>query len=185
MLASLACFGTAVRPRASAVVSVCASSILGTALFLFAAIVPAYRAAQPTEELLDHIARERVFAPDLRIAVCDDTLRLQRDILFTLRMPVIENCELWAVVSSPRKFLIIVTSGQEKSLHEAHVVVVDIGLVRVGNVRGLQIGALAQADPGAEGDQPLNVAGRSPGRPCSRSSTPARRSAWTRRCSRG
>jgi hypothetical protein len=108
---------------------VCAVSVLSTALVLFGAIVPAYRLAQPTEELLDHIARERIYTPDLRIAVCDDTLRLQRDILFTLRIPVMENCELWGVVSSSRKFLIIVNPAQEKSLRTAdsvrHIVTLD------------------------------------------------------------
>ena len=119
VLAALACLATAIRPRARIVVSVGAASVLGTALFLFGAIVPAYRAAQPTEELLDHIARERVYTPDLQIAVCDDTLRLQRDILFTLRIPVMEHCELWQVASSSRKFLMIVTLLQERSLRTA------------------------------------------------------------------
>ena len=119
VLASLACLSTVIRPRARTVVSVCAASVLGTALFLFGAIVPAYRAAQPTEELLDHIARERVYTPALEIAVCDDTLRLQRDILFTLRIPVVEHCELWQVASSSRRFLMIVTLLQERSLRTA------------------------------------------------------------------
>jgi hypothetical protein len=119
VLASLACLLTAIRPKARTVVSVCAASVLGTALFLFGAIVPAYRAAQPSAELLDHIARERVYAPDLQIVVCDDTLRLQRDILFFLRIPVMEHCELWQVVSSSRKFLMIVTLPQERSLRSA------------------------------------------------------------------
>jgi 4-amino-4-deoxy-L-arabinose transferase-like glycosyltransferase len=119
VLASLACLLTAMRPKARTVVSVCAASVLGAALFLFGAIVPAYRAAQPTEELLDHIARERAYTPDLQIAVCDDTLRLQRDILFSLRIPVMEHCELWQVVSSSRKFLMIVTLLQERSLRTA------------------------------------------------------------------
>ncbi len=119
VLASIACLATAIRPAARTVVSVCAASVLGTALFLFGAIVPAYRAAQPTEALLDHIARERVYTPDLHVAVCDDTLRLQRDILFTLRIPVMEHCELWQVASSSRKFLMIVTLLQEKSLRTA------------------------------------------------------------------
>ena len=122
VLASLACLLAAIRSNARTIVSVCAASVLGTALFLFGAIVPAYRRAQPTDEFLDHIARERVFSPDLQIAVCDDTLRLQRDILFSLRIPVIEYCELWAVVSSSRKFLIIVTPAQERSLRTANTV---------------------------------------------------------------
>ena len=117
--AAAACLLNAIRPTARAVVAVCATSVLGTALFLFGAIVPAYRAAQPTEELLDHIARERTYTPDLQIAVCDDTLRLQRDILFTLRIPVMERCELWQVASSSRKFLMIVTLLQERSLRTA------------------------------------------------------------------
>ena len=119
VLAALGCLAAAIRPMARAVVSVCAVSVLGTALFLFGAIVPAYRAAQPTAELLDHIARERVYTPDLQIAVCDDTLRLQRDILFSLRIPVMEHCELWQVASSSRKFLMIVTLLQERSLRTA------------------------------------------------------------------
>jgi hypothetical protein len=119
VLAAMGCLATAIRPSARSVVSVCAASVLGTALFLFGAIVPAYRAAQPTEELLDHIARERVYTPDLQIAVCDDTLRLQRDILFTLRIPVMEHCELWQVASSSRRFLMIVTLPQERSLRTA------------------------------------------------------------------
>ncbi len=122
VLASLSCLLAAIRPRARTIVSVGAASVLGTALFLFGAIVPAYRSAQPTDEFLDHIARERVFAPDLQIAVCDDSLRLQRDILFSLRIPVIEHCELWAVVSSSRKFLIVVTPAQERSLRTANTV---------------------------------------------------------------
>lgn len=117
--AAAACLMSAIRPRPRTVVAVCAASVLGTALFLFGSIVPAYRAAQPTEELLDHIARERVYTPDLQIAVCDDTLRLQRDILFTLRIPVMERCELWQVASSSRKFLMIVTLLQERSLRTA------------------------------------------------------------------
>ena len=119
VLASLACFATAVRPKTEAVVGACAISVLGAALFLFGAIVPAYRAAQPTEEFLDHIARERIYAPDLQVAVCDDTLRLQRDILFTLRIPVMERCELWQVASSSKRFLMIVTLLQDRSLRNA------------------------------------------------------------------
>lgn len=121
-LASLACILSAIRPAARLVVSISAAAVLGTALFLFGAIVPAYRSAQPTQAFLDDIARERVFTPDLEVAVCDDSLRLQRDILFTLRIPVVEQCELWAVVSSSRKFLIIATSAQETSLKTAESV---------------------------------------------------------------
>ncbi|MEO8500088.1 MAG: glycosyltransferase family 39 protein [Vicinamibacteria bacterium] len=119
VLAASVCLLSAVRPKAQTVVTVCATSVLGTALFLFGSIVPAYREAQPTEEFLDHIARERIYTPDLEIAVCDDSLRLQRDILFTLRIPVRERCELWQVASSSRKFLMIVTLPQERSLRTA------------------------------------------------------------------
>lgn len=119
VLAAIACLSTAIRPDPRRTVATGAAAVLGAALFLFGAIVPAYRQAQPTAELLDHIARERVYAPDLEIVVCDDTLRLQRDILFSLRIPVIERCELWQVASSSRKFLMIVTLLQERSLRTA------------------------------------------------------------------
>lgn len=114
-----ASFGSAIRPRAVTVVFIGASAVLGTALFLFGAIVPAYRDAQPTRDLLADISRERAYNPDLEVVVCDDTLRLQRDLLFSLRLPVVEHCELWAAVSSSRKFLIIATPNEEQSLRTA------------------------------------------------------------------
>ncbi len=129
VLAAIACFASAIRPRAKTVVTVGAVSVLGAALFLFGAVVPAYRNAQPTADFLDHIARERVFTPGLEVAVCDDTLRLQRDILFSLRLAVLERCELWAIASSSRKFLILVTEAQERSLRTAanvrHIATLD------------------------------------------------------------
>jgi len=109
----------AIHARARTVVTVGAATVLGTALFIFGAIVPAYRDAQPTAQLLDHIARERVYAPDLQVVVCDDSLRIQRDLLFTLRLPVVEECRLWTVVSSSRKSLILVPLLQERSLRTA------------------------------------------------------------------
>lgn len=119
VLVAFACLLTTQRPRPVTMISVCAASVLGTSIWLFAVIVPAYRSGQPTQSLLDHIARERVFTPDLRVAVCDDTLRLQRDLLFTLRLPVLESCELWAVASSSKTFLILATPGEEKALRRA------------------------------------------------------------------
>jgi hypothetical protein len=119
VVAGVSCLATALRPRARTIVAMGAASVLGTALFLFGAIVPAYRKAQPTSAFLEDIARERTFTPDLEVAVCDDTLRLQRDILFSLRIPVVEDCQLWLVASSSRKFLMIVTPAQERSLRTA------------------------------------------------------------------
>lgn len=141
----------AIRPSTRTVVSVAAIAVLGTALFLFGAIVPAYRRAQPTGEMLEHIARERIYTPDLQVAVCDDSLRLQRDLLFTLRIPVVEQCELWAVASSSRKFLIIVTAGQEKSLRTAenvrHIATLDhipADVTRIGTLlKGAEVSTVA------------------------------------------
>jgi 4-amino-4-deoxy-L-arabinose transferase-like glycosyltransferase len=116
ILAGLLC---ALRPSPRRVVAVSAAAVLGTAIALFGSIVPAYRAAQPNDALVDHIARERIYAPDLQVVVCDDSLRLQRDILFHLRVPVLEECQLWAVVSAERKSLLIVTLAQERSLRTA------------------------------------------------------------------
>ena len=141
VVAAMGCVASAIRPVARTIVTVCATAVLGTALFLFGAIVPAYRAAQPTEAFLDHISRERVFTPDLQVVVCDDTLRLQRDILFVLRLPVMEQCELWAVASSSRKFLMLVTPSQERSLRTAenvrHIATLDhlpADITRIGTL---------------------------------------------------
>ena len=161
LVAAVLCVVAAIRPRVTAVVSVVSASVLGAALYLFGAIVPAYRSAQPTEAFLDHIARERVFAPDLKVAVCDDSLRLQRDILFTLRAPVMEECQLWALASSSRKYLLIVTAAQEKSLRSSpairHIATLDhlpADVTRIGTLlRGAQVSPVgllanfATADP--------------------------------------
>ena len=149
-LAALACCLSAIRPAARVIVSTSAAAVLGAALFLFGAIVPAFRSAQPSQAFLDDIARERVFTPDLEIAICDDSLRLQRDLLFTLRISVVEQCELWAVVSSSRKFLIIATSAQETSLrtadnvrHIATHVHLPADVTRLGTLlRGAQVSSV-------------------------------------------
>ena len=141
LVAAIVCLFTTLRPRPVSMIAACSASVLGTATWLFAVIVPAYRSAQPTDALLDHIARERVFTPDLRVAVCDDTLRLQRDLLFSLRLPVLEQCELWAVASSSKKFLILTTPAEEAALRKAegirHIATVDLlpaDVTRVGTL---------------------------------------------------
>ncbi len=50
-----------------------------------------------------------------------------------------------------------VIAGVEQAFHQLHVVPVHVRLVGVGHGRRLEIRALAEADPGAHRDEPLDV----------------------------
>ena len=144
---ALACLAAALRPRPVTIVSVAAASVLGTAVLLFGVLVPAYRSAQPTETLLDDIARERAFNPDLRVAACNDPLRLQRDLLFSFRLPVLESCELWAVAAASKKFLILATPAEEAALRKGegirHIATADLLPADVTRIGTLLMGPTA------------------------------------------
>jgi 4-amino-4-deoxy-L-arabinose transferase-like glycosyltransferase len=103
------------RPRAIRLVMLTAVATPILALCLFGSLIPAFRAGQPVRPILDDIARERAFGPGFRVVVCDDALRIQRDILFELRIAVVERCDLWrALTEGP--VLILAAAHEETSL---------------------------------------------------------------------
>lgn len=107
-----------IRPTAQRLIVTGALTVLALGFILFAAIVPAFRAGQPVRPLLADIERERSFEPKARVVVCDDTLRVQRDILFDLRFAVVERCDLWRAVTNDR-VLILASNAEETSLRRS------------------------------------------------------------------
>ena len=48
----------------------------------------------------------------LRLALCQDPVRVQREVLFATRIPVDERCDLYAPIASRLPFLLLLTEAQ-------------------------------------------------------------------------
>jgi 4-amino-4-deoxy-L-arabinose transferase-like glycosyltransferase len=106
------CLGAAARftvARARAVLAVGAALVVlaGTTVF-----VPAFRRAQPNQAIVDDVSRERRFRPDARLAMCEDPVRVERDLLFWERTTPLLRCDLLNPASSRFPFLLLVPAEQ-------------------------------------------------------------------------
>lgn len=100
---------------AASVAGVTASSYLAASTLL----LPAFLRAQPNAAIVADVARERAGRADVELALCDDPTRVQRELLFELRLVAIEDCEPWARVASLRPSLVLATEGVARSLEQA------------------------------------------------------------------
>jgi 4-amino-4-deoxy-L-arabinose transferase-like glycosyltransferase len=122
---------TAGRARAALAVSAGAAVLAGTTLFL-----PAFRAAQPNQAIVDDVSRERRFRPDARLVMCEDPVRVERDLLFWERTTPLLRCDLLNPASSRLPFLLLVPAEQRPALAAVE------GLRFVGEYRYLPATAL-------------------------------------------
>ena len=84
---------------------------------LFAgAYLPAFRAGQPSDVVVEDVARELSFRPEATVVACADTARIQRDVLFFVRRTVSERCDLWNVAASRIPHLILATPEETAAL---------------------------------------------------------------------
>jgi 4-amino-4-deoxy-L-arabinose transferase-like glycosyltransferase len=115
-IGALACGIAALRPRPRVVAATLAG--VSAAVFLAAAavLVPAFAAAQPHGAIVADVQRERFYRPDASVVVCGDEARVQRDVLFHARLPVQEQCDLWAVAVSRQPFLLLLRPSERASL---------------------------------------------------------------------
>jgi 4-amino-4-deoxy-L-arabinose transferase-like glycosyltransferase len=118
-LGAVACGVTAARLRPDRVVAALGASTAAVFLVLVLLFLPAFRAAQPNAAVLEDVARERVYRPDLRVVVCEDPTRVQRDLLFHARVAVAERCDLWNPASSQMPFLLLLSGEEHASLDAA------------------------------------------------------------------
>jgi 4-amino-4-deoxy-L-arabinose transferase-like glycosyltransferase len=116
LLGALACAWRAVRLRPGRVMATLAAA--SAALFLAAAAVllPAFAAGQPHREVAADVRRERLYRPDAGVVVCEDAARVQREVLFHARVPVQEQCDLWAPASSTHPFLLLLRPVEREAL---------------------------------------------------------------------
>jgi 4-amino-4-deoxy-L-arabinose transferase-like glycosyltransferase len=113
---ALACAVAAVRPRPALVTATLTS--VSAAVFLTAAglLLPSFAAAQPNGLVVADVRRERHYRPDAAVVLCADEARVQRDVLFHARVPVKEQCDLWAAASSRLPYLLLLRPSERASL---------------------------------------------------------------------
>ncbi len=100
-------------PRTLATLAASAALVIGC---LGALVVPALHDAQPHEWVVDDVRRELRYRPDATVVACADPARVQRDLLFHARATVEERCDLWALASSSRPFLLLLGPDERQSL---------------------------------------------------------------------
>jgi hypothetical protein len=91
---------------------------VSAAVFLAAAVVlmPAFAAAQPHDAVVSDVQRERAYRPDAVVVICQDEARVQRDVLFHARVPVQEQCDLWAAATARHPFLLLLRPTERLAL---------------------------------------------------------------------
>ncbi len=83
---------------------------------LSGAFLPVFRARQPNTAIVEDVRRELAYRPGTSLALCQDPVRAQRDLLFYMRLPVVERCDLWAPASADRPYLLLVSPEEHASL---------------------------------------------------------------------
>jgi 4-amino-4-deoxy-L-arabinose transferase-like glycosyltransferase len=102
-------------------------------------VVPAFHAAQPLAAIVEDVRREHGYRPDATVVACADPLRVQRELLFHARTVMEERCDLWALASSSRPFLLLLDPEEGRSLLAAE------GVREVARYRYLPASALTLA----------------------------------------
>jgi len=77
--------------------------------------LPAFAAGQPNRAMVEDVARELRYRPDLRMAFCSDPTRVRRDVLLEVRITAIAECDLWSFAGSREPFLLLATPAQDAS----------------------------------------------------------------------
>lgn len=114
--AAAACAWAAVRADTRRTLAVLAGSAALVVATLGGLVVPAFHRAQPQAAIVEDVARELRFRADATVAACGDPARVQRDLLFQVRVVLQERCDLWALASSDRPFLLLLGPNERRSL---------------------------------------------------------------------
>jgi hypothetical protein len=112
----VACLMTAssLTPQRALVAMAASAAIL---FFSFGAVfLPAFRAAQPHQEVVEDVLRVRLHQPEVELIVCEDHAHLQRDLLFHVRLAVQQRCDLQAAASAPQPRLLLLQPEERASL---------------------------------------------------------------------
>jgi 4-amino-4-deoxy-L-arabinose transferase-like glycosyltransferase len=105
----------AIRPSPGRVTAVLGGGMAASWLVVVVFFLPAFAAAQPNRAIVADVAREQRYRPHLRLALCEDPARAQRDLLFHLRLAARERCDLWAYAASREPYLLLVGPDEDRS----------------------------------------------------------------------
>jgi 4-amino-4-deoxy-L-arabinose transferase-like glycosyltransferase len=111
-----ACVHAAIRADGRRTLVTLAASAALVIATLGGLVVPAFHRAQPQAAIVEDVARELRFRDDATVVACGDPARVQRDLLFEVRVVLQERCDLWALASSRRPFLLLLGPSERRSL---------------------------------------------------------------------
>jgi hypothetical protein len=111
-----ACVFAALRADARRTLAALSASSALVIATLGGLIVPVFHRAQPQAAIVEDVARELRFRGDATVVACGDPARVQRDLLFQVRVVLQERCDLWALASSRRPFLLLLGPNERRSL---------------------------------------------------------------------
>jgi 4-amino-4-deoxy-L-arabinose transferase-like glycosyltransferase len=103
------------RARPQRMLAALAGSAAALFLGVFTLFLPAFWAAQPNRAIARDVARELAFRPDAEIAACADPTRVERDLLFHVRVVVAIRCDLWGLASSRTPYLFLLRPEERAS----------------------------------------------------------------------
>jgi 4-amino-4-deoxy-L-arabinose transferase-like glycosyltransferase len=107
------------RPEGSTVLAAFAVPSLLVFALLSATFMPVFRARQPNSAIVQDVRREIAYQPSASLGLCQDPVRAQRDLLFEVRLPVVERCDLWALAAASDPYLLLVSPEEHASLIRA------------------------------------------------------------------
>jgi 4-amino-4-deoxy-L-arabinose transferase-like glycosyltransferase len=117
--ACLACLAAIRRPGPVRVTATLALAAAAAFLALTVLVLPAFRRSQPNDKVVADVMRERLYRPDLRMVLCQDRARVQRDVLFQARLAAEERCDLWGPASTTWPYLFLLTPQETLSIAAA------------------------------------------------------------------
>jgi hypothetical protein len=112
---ALTFLAAAVRPRPRTVLLSLAAVVAASWFGVVTLCLPAFAAGQPNRVMVQDVARELRYRPDLRMAFCSDPTRVRRDVLLEVRISAIAECDLWSFAGSREPFLLLATPAQDAS----------------------------------------------------------------------
>jgi 4-amino-4-deoxy-L-arabinose transferase-like glycosyltransferase len=113
---SLACLGTAWRPRPIRVLVVMTLAIGLGLLTMEAVILPAFCAGQPNRAVVATVVQEQQRRPDVRVALREDPTEIERDLLFFARITLENSDDLAQLASSNRPYFLMVNEHDASRL---------------------------------------------------------------------
>ena len=163
---SLACLLTALSITPQRTMAAVGAAAVLLFFSVNAVFLPAFRAAQPQQAVVEDVLRVRQQQPDAALIFCEDHARLQRDLLFHARVVAQQRCDLTAAAASPQPLLVLLPADARAAV----VALRELGAYRYLPASALTLrGFLAGLQPstvllmaneaievrGAEADRPL------------------------------